>query len=91
VRAAQSGAPQPEVALEVADAGLDADPPVAQPAEPSGLLQRQPRLARGAVALQPDPLDAKRFQRLVVGGSAEPAVADHRPGRPAGDRYHSLH
>src|SRR5215207_4091651 len=82
----QPGAAQPEAALEVADAGLDADPPVAQPPEGPGSLHRQPRLAGRAVALQADPLDAQGFQRLVVGGGAEPAVADHRAGRPAGDR-----
>src|SRR5512132_3856103 len=82
---AQAGAAQPEAALEVADPGLDADPPVPQPPEGPSPLRRQPRPARGAGALQPDPLDPKRCQRLVVGGGAEPAVADHRPGRPAGE------
>jgi hypothetical protein len=87
----QPSAPQPECAFDVADAGLDADPPVAQPPEPPGPLQRQPGLAWGAGALQPDVLDPERFQGLVVGGGAEAAVADHRPGRPAGDRHHPLH
>jgi hypothetical protein len=36
--------------------------------------------------LQPDPLDPERFQRLVVGGGTEATVADHRPGRPTGER-----
>jgi hypothetical protein len=52
----QARAPQPERALEVANAGLDADPPVAQPSEPSSPLQRQPRLARRAGALLPNRL-----------------------------------
>jgi hypothetical protein len=47
------------------------------------LRHRQPRLARRAGTLQPHPPDPKRFQRVVVGGGAEPAVADHRP-RAAG-------
>src|SRR5215204_7094829 len=81
----QPGAPQPEAALEVTDAGLDADPPVAQPPEGPGPLQRQPRLAGGAGALQPDPPDPERFQGLVVGGGAESAVTDDRGGHSAGD------
>src|SRR4029453_5897019 len=74
----QSGAPQPEAALEVADAGLDPDPPVAEAPAPPGPLVLQPRLARGAGVGQPDSLDGKRFPRLVVGGGPEPTVSDPR-------------
>jgi hypothetical protein len=41
-------------------------------------------LPGGAVALQPDPLDAQRLHRLVVGGGAEAAVSHHRARWPAG-------
>jgi hypothetical protein len=78
-------ATQPEATLEMADPRLDPDPPVAQPAEGAGSLQRTPGLAWGAVALQPDPRHAQLRQGRVVGGATESAVADHGTRHPAGE------
>jgi hypothetical protein len=69
-----------EGAPEVADAGLDPDPPVAQPPERSGALDGSAGLAGRALAGHPDPLDAERGQGGVVGGGAEPAIPTTVPG-----------
>jgi hypothetical protein len=59
----------------VTDAGLDPDPPIAQPPEPPSPLVLQPRLAGRAVALQADPLDAQGgcvlapLSRHITGGT----------------------
>jgi hypothetical protein len=49
-----------QAALEVADPGLDPDPPVRIPTERPGPLQLRPGRAQGARALEPDPPNAKQ-------------------------------
>jgi hypothetical protein len=64
----------------VADAGLDADAPVAHALEPSGPLDGSAGLAGRALAGHTDPLDAERGQGGVVGGGAEPRSPTTVPG-----------
>src|SRR5437867_8837085 len=70
-QSAQPRTAQPEAALEVADPGLDPDPPVAQPPERPGPFMLSPGLAWGAGALQPHPPDPQFAQGTAVAGGAE--------------------
>src|SRR6266542_4696040 len=74
VQAAQPGAPQPERALEVADARLDPHAPVAHPFERPGLLQLAAGPAGRAGALQPDAPHAELGEGVVGVGEPEAAV-----------------
>lgn len=52
--------------------------------------QPRPSRAHTALALQPDPPDRQRLDRLVIGGGAEPAVGNHRAWRLAGALHDPL-
>src|SRR5437899_7934988 len=86
-QAAQAGAAQPEAALEVADAGLDPDPPGAQPAERSGGLVGGPGGAGPALAVEPVVADAQVGDGVGVGGGPKSAVGGHGGRDPTGQAH----
>src|SRR6266545_4177682 len=79
-QAAQPGAAQPERALEVADAGLDADPPVAHALEPSGPLHGSAGLAGRALRATPIRWTPRAARAMSLAAVPNPRAPTTVPG-----------